>query len=192
MPTFTECLSCGRRLQVPEQLEASPVQCPSCGAAFTAPVRSAAVAEVAVTERALAPLPNTWRTCPYCREEIPHEATRCRYCGEAVGERNAPPWRQVGQVRRDAEPHRGKLLLGLGITGLVLSGLYGLCVLGIPVGLTAWALAQQDLRRMRWQEVDPKGEMLTRVGQTCGLVGALLGGAWLFAFLTFFLLAVDL
>src|SRR5438445_9210609 len=51
MPNVIECTSCRRRLSVPEELVGCPVQCPSCG------------------QRFIAPLPNDGATRPERREE---------------------------------------------------------------------------------------------------------------------------
>ena len=54
------------------------------------------------------------------------------------------------------------------------------------MGLTVWNLARNDLRRMRTEEMDPEGELLTRAGKTCGLVGVVLGGGLVVRVLGFF------
>jgi hypothetical protein len=67
--------------------------------------------------------------------------------------------------RRDWEPHRGGLILALGILGLVACPLFG------PF---AWAMGNQDLTAMRARRMDPEGEGLTRAGEICGLIGTIL------------------
>ena len=90
------------------------VQCPSCGIAFTGQLDAAPLTAVTEPGATVASRP-----CPYCRENISREATRCRFCDEAVDETDgaSPPWQPSGEVRRDSEPHRGKLLLARGSSG---------------------------------------------------------------------------
>jgi hypothetical protein len=66
------------------------------------------------------------------------------------------PWEQPGAVRRDCEPHRGPLVLTLGILSIVCGSLalgawlcFGpavlLALLGLPLGIVAWVLGTRDL-----------------------------------------------
>jgi hypothetical protein len=77
-------------------------------------------------------------------------------------------------MRRDFEPHRAGLVLTLGILSIVLLG--PLSVLGLPFGITAWALGHRDLKRMDAYQMDPRGRTTTRAGKICGIVGTLLSG----------------
>jgi hypothetical protein len=63
-------------------------------------------------------------------------------------------------------PHRGGLILALGIIGLVL------CCVCAPF---AWAMGQSDLRRIRAGEMDPMGLGLTQAGMILGIIGCVLG-----------------
>ena len=191
MPSFIECPTCSRRLRVPDGLQVQDVQCPSCGTTFPTGVETGQVTTTPPSEPGRIEASSPFRVCPFCREDVPREEVRCRYCGEAVDEEEgAIP--HSGTVRRDAEPHRGKVLLALGIVSLVLSGLYGLALLGIPLGLTVWLLGRRDLRLMRTEEMDPQGAVLTRAGNACGLVGIVLGGIWLIAFTLVFLIEMSI
>ena len=58
-------------------------------------------------------------------------------------------------------PHRGGLILALGILGLVVCPLLG------PI---AWLLANQDLKEMDAGSVDPEGRGLVEAGRICGIV----------------------
>jgi hypothetical protein len=80
------------------------------------------------------------------------------------------------------EPHRGALVLVLGILGLFIP------LLGILPGI-AWYLASQDLPKMRAGMMDRSGEGMTTAGKICGIIGvvfAIIGccgiGLWLSAF----------
>jgi predicted Zn finger-like uncharacterized protein len=80
--------------------------------------------------------------------------------------------------RRDSEPHRGVLILVLGIISLAavfLSMCYGLGVLiGLPLGITAWVLGNGDLRKIKNHEMDEEGLGLTQAGWICGIIGTIL------------------
>ena len=66
------------------------------------------------------------------------------------------------------EPHRGTLVLILGILSIVLQ-----C---FPLGLVAWILGSGDLKKIRARQMDPEGEGLTKAGWICGIIGTCLGG----------------
>jgi hypothetical protein len=107
------------------------------------------------------------------------------------------PWEQPGATRRDWEPHRGRLvkglgtvslLCGLGAASLFCSPLAGLGVARLPsvgivaglaavgLGAAAVVMGRSDLRAMRVNLVDPGGRLRTRAGLFFGLVGATVGG----------------
>lgn len=109
--------------------------------------------------------------CPYCGERIAKLARRCRFCGETLEGADDRPWerpRRQGGVRRDCDPHRGTLILVLGILSLVLS-----CI-GLPLGIAAVIMGRRDLKRMDAGEVDPDGRGLTQAGWICGIVGTIM------------------
>jgi hypothetical protein len=124
--------------------------------------------------------------CPYCGEKIAYDATRCRFCGEELTEddRGARPWdreyRPYRHVRRDSEPHRGTLILTLGIISIVLSSLsvcsYGIAgLIGLIMGICVWVMGQRDLKKMRSNQMDPQGLGTTQAGWICGIIGTILG-----------------
>ena len=65
----------------------------------------------------------------------------------------------------DLSPHRGTLILILGIGGLVCCGL---------LGIFAWVMGNADLRDMDEGLMDPAGRDLTLAGKICGIVGTIL------------------
>ncbi|MCF6310825.1 MAG: hypothetical protein L3J39_00080 [Verrucomicrobiales bacterium] len=63
------------------------------------------------------------------------------------------------------EPHRGTLILILGILGLVVCQ---------PFGIAAWIMANGDLKKMAAGQMDPEGESLTKTGKICGIIAVVL------------------
>ena len=103
-----------------------------------------------------------------------------------------------GPRRRDTAPHRGVLILVLGILSLVftvLSMCYGLGVLvGLPLGITAWVLGSGDLRKIKNQEMDEEGLGITQAGWICGIIGTILHSLLLLtcgAFLAFIIVEAS-
>jgi predicted Zn finger-like uncharacterized protein len=124
--------------------------------------------------------PDDLQPCPYCGERIAANALRCKYCGEVLDEEEEDderPWeesRRRFRGRRDAEPHRGVLILVLGIISIVLAGFVWCSVIGLPLGIAAWVMGQADLRKIRNGSMDPEGEGLTQAGKICGIIGTIL------------------
>ena len=63
-------------------------------------------------------------------------------------------------------PHRGVLILVLGIIGIVC------CFI---CGIIAWVMGNNDLREIDAGRMDPSGRGLTQAGKICGMVGVILG-----------------
>jgi hypothetical protein len=66
-----------------------------------------------------------------------------------------------GSVR----PHRGVLVLILGIIGIVLC---------MPCGIAAWVMGNGDLKAMQRGEMDRTGEGMTQAGKICGIISVAL------------------
>lgn len=63
------------------------------------------------------------------------------------------------------QPHRGTLILVLGILGIVLC----------PIcGIIAWVMGNGDLKAIAAGQMDPTGEGLTKAGKICGIVATIL------------------
>jgi hypothetical protein len=107
------------------------------------------------------------------------QTLECPTCGalqDATPDRYDAPVsegpREVGEIRRDLEPHRGPLIMVLGIVSLVMLGF--LPPLGIPFGIAAWVMGRGDLKKIRAGVIDPDGESKTNAGRLCGLVGTII------------------
>ena len=76
------------------------------------------------------------------------------------------------------QPHRGVLILVLGILGLVFCPI---------IGIFAWVMGSGDLNEMDAGRMDPEGKTLTQAGKICGIIAVvlmLLGFAfWLLVFM---------
>ena len=62
-------------------------------------------------------------------------------------------------------PHRGVLILVLGILGIVC------CFI---CGIIAWVMGNNDMREIDAGRMDPTGRGLTQAGKICGIVGIIL------------------
>jgi hypothetical protein len=108
-----------------------------------------------------------------------------------IADQEERPWETPGEIRRDAEPHRGLLLCGLGmgslfcaLAGVLLSLLWiGLLMptpkktylfgfpsvlangAGIALAYWTWSAARHDLARIKRHEVMADGEAPTRIAR---------------------------
>ncbi|MHC4225573.1 MAG: DUF4190 domain-containing protein [Planctomycetota bacterium] len=82
---------------------------------------------------------------------------------DETGDLEAPSRRERRQRRK--EQHRGSTILVLGILGLAL------CFL---LGIFAWVMGNEDLKKMRAGRMDRSGQGLTEAGRICGIVAVLL------------------
>ena len=80
-------------------------------------------------------------------------------------------------------PHRGVLILILGILGI-------LCC--FVCGIIAWVMGNNDLREMAAGRMDPTGRGLTQAGKICGIVSVVLLIAGIVINLIFMLLGFGM
>ncbi len=128
--------------------------------------------------------------CPRCREDIRRGTVVCPYCGldleeQGDGYTRRPP------VRLDAEPHRGGLIQVLGILSLVLSLVYFLFFISLPLGIAAWVMGRGDLRKMEDGVMDPNGRRKTKDGWLCGIIGTILSSLCGLACVMFTLMIIS-
>jgi ribosomal protein L37E len=108
--------------------------------------------------------------CPRCGKHAHRDYSRCPYCGLRFSSEPAAE-RRPYFGRRDSEPHRGGLVLALGIIGIC--GAF--CPLvGLVFGILAWILGQGDLSKMKRGQMDPSGEGITQGGWICGIIATVL------------------
>ena len=72
------------------------------------------------------------------------------------------------------ESHRGGLILGLGITSIVIVFLCGILPVGIFFGIPAWIMGRLDMRKLNAGEMDPSGIGATKAGLICGIIGTII------------------
>lgn len=63
------------------------------------------------------------------------------------------------------KPHRGTVILVLGILGIVMCG---------PLGIAAWIMGRNDLKEMDAGVMDPGGRGNTEAGKICGMIATIL------------------
>ena len=63
------------------------------------------------------------------------------------------------------KPHRGTLILVLGILGIIVCG---------PLAIAAWVMGAGDLKEMDAGTMDPSGRGATQAGKICGIIGTIL------------------
>jgi hypothetical protein len=104
---------------------------------------------------------------------------------------DVPPWELPGGFRLDAEPHRGRLLRGLGIVavaaGAFLPGAIICAPVALGLGLAVWTLARRDLERIRRGLTDPDGANLTNEARELGVVATGMGACILVPMAVFFI-----
>ncbi len=165
-----DCPSCHRQLRVPGDLLGKMVKCPTCGTAFGAPAASAEPAAASSIEEPGSPPSEPFQETksvppseqrPVLRtdkdDDVPHD-----YGGAQ------PPSRRR-EAREMLPPHRGVVILVLGILSLVS------CCFGLILGPIAWIMGNNDLQEIRAGRMDREGEGMTNAGRICGIIGTVLG-----------------
>jgi hypothetical protein len=77
------------------------------------------------------------------------------------------------------KPHRGTLILVLGILGLILCPI---------LGIVAWVMGNGDLKEIAAGTMDPAGKDLTKIGKILGIIGTV----WLALIVIGFILTMVL
>jgi hypothetical protein len=146
------CPACQRSLQVPESYFGQAVQCPECRHQFEAqPHLGKVEAHAPAALRPRAPL----------EEEAPRR--RRDFDDEDDDDPDFRP------LRRQLTPHRGGMILAMGLLALVLFP-----YVTIVCGPMAWVMGNSDLAEIRAERMDPSGEGLVQAGRVLGIIATLL------------------
>jgi hypothetical protein len=84
-------------------------------------------------------------------------------------------------TQQPLRPHRGGIILALGIFGLVC------CFI---CGIIAWVMGSNDLKEMAAGRMDPSGQGMTNAGKICGMVSVILQIVGLVIWLLFMSLGI--
>ena len=82
------------------------------------------------------------------------------------------------------EPHRGTLILVLGILSLVMCGFF--------TGIPAWIMGRNDLRKIKSGLMEPEGEGSTRGGMICGIICCIISLLSIIGIILLILLGIGL
>jgi hypothetical protein len=109
--------------------------------------------------------------CPHCREVILREVVYCPFCGVQVEQYDSRLPQHPRDRYRLKRPHRGGLILGMGLLSFLLALPCG--PLDLLLALPTWIMGQGDLGRMRAHSMDNGGRGLTTVGTTCAIIATI-------------------
>ena len=79
-----------------------------------------------------------------------------------MNEADTPPQ----TTHNSLEPHRGTLILVLGILSLVMCGFF--------TGIPAWIMGRNDLRKIKDGLMNPEGEAINKGFMICGMICCIL------------------
>jgi predicted Zn finger-like uncharacterized protein len=173
MPEQIKCPQCERALRVPENLLGKKVKCPTCAATFTATIASETPPRAESPAQEEETFQVAGEPAPPAKGEdaAPTQRRRRSESVDDDEEENEPEEEEYDERPRRRRkrgrqaPHRGTLILVLGILSLVVCGLLG------PV---AWIMGNADLNEMRLGRMDAEGKGVTNAGRICGMISTIL------------------
>lgn len=190
MAVKVACPNCAVTLNIPENFLGKKVRCASCSTVFEAksdePAPAADSPTEIVSERPadLPAPPPTPPSLSFPPEDAPPRRDDREPREDRWGDDDGGRRRRRSERRRDLEPHRGGMLLTMGIISIILGviGLSGWCccimdvfpAAGVALGLTAWLMGQGDLKKIDSGDMDPDGRANVNTGYVCGIVGTAL------------------
>jgi hypothetical protein len=200
MLTVIACPECKQNLQVPPDLVGMTVRCPACERTFTAEInhsRSAGAPTDDVPVVDVQPLaeppplpadnvpaaavpewdkprqgePSEELAQPLQEEPDPAEKKRDRKAkSKGTGYYDELMRRQ----RKRMEPHRGVLVLLLGIFSILCSPLSLIAIGACACGYYAYQMGAHDLGEMQAGRMDPSGRGLSQAGMIMGMIGVVI------------------
>ena len=183
---MTTCPKCNRSLKVPESLIGRNVKCPGCGTLFVVHDGEGEGRDEAADESRRESIRSATPPGRQPEPEADYEIV--------AGERRSARRREAQEEgydqdyeddrRRGRAPHRGGLVLALGIISVVsgVAGVLTLCclvfavfpLLGMGLGIPAWVMGRRDLARMADGDMDDSGRGITQTGSVFGIIGTIL------------------
>ncbi len=152
MPIEFTCSQCVSVLRVPDEHRGKQAKCPKCGSIISIPPESQ---------------PPTFTADggiqPSYSQPLDHPQADPNKLGQPPIANPYLPTAAVGYYA----PHRGGLILTLGILAIV-------CNLCCIPGIMAWVMGAGDLKKIKTGQMDPQGESLTSAGMILGIVGTAL------------------
>jgi hypothetical protein len=165
---------------VTDDLAGSRIRCPACDSAFDSSPDKGANGDVPAGEEAAKPTPGTpWSVTPNARPATAPPPLSDVPLGESdetarqEGDEDERPWEQPyheAEVRRDCEPHRGNVVLILGILSLVL---FWAPLVGLIIGIVVIMMGRTDMKKIENGQMDPQGKGTTLAGWICGIIGTI-------------------
>ncbi len=185
MTTVVACPTCQQNLQVPDEQLGQAVRGPGCAQVFTP-------ANTAVRSAVPPPLPGevpVWERPPEEDLARPLDEDEVAEVEGEAGERrkrkkarrrDASESGYYGELQRKQRkmqsPHRGVLVLTLGILSILFSPACLLALGACACGWYAYQMGSHDLQEIYAGRMDRSGQGLAKVGRILGIVGICLSG----------------
>jgi hypothetical protein len=181
---LVSCPNCSVKLDVPDEFQGRKVRCATCSSVFEAragtdgppPLPLPGKPPAPAAEEMPPPRPDRGeddRHTDHDRHDRAHDDL------DDDDFEDSGPSRRRRHIRRDLEPHRGNLILGLGI-GSIVSNVVAVCcifpaIVGVPLGIVSLMLGLADVRKMDAGDMDPDGRGSTTAGYICAIIGLVFG-----------------
>ena len=166
-----KCQGCQKTLRVPDEFAGRKAKCPSCQTVLQVPAEVETVEPLEVKPPAESPAAPVGQRTPASSSSYGRPGGIPNTSPLAANNPYASP-RQ--QARPSGKPHRGGLVLGLGVGSVA-------CNFCLIPGILALVFGMQDLKAMQEGRMDPEGHGLTLAGTIAGgIMTALVGLVLLF------------
>lgn len=186
MPIEFRCDRCQKLLRVPDNSAGKQSRCPHCKSVQAIPESTASASLHArpnpppsssnspnSSEPSFSP-PSSNSGQSYSATSHPSSSYSSSY-SPSSGSYNpysSPP--QSGSSSRFAIPHRGGLVLGMGIAAIIITLTMPFMGIQLIFGIIAWVLGHIDLKKMDAGEMDPSGRDGTLTGKILGIISVVI------------------